>query len=121
MRAFLIGLSLSALLLGSVLFSPFASNALDGIVHGQTPQHPAVAGLLAGKEEDSRLTDARTDLGPAHSTMPLSHKHAQLERAPAPASIQAGATGDPRNGQEVYRKCQACHSLEPGKNLLGPT
>src|SRR5262249_52750326 len=34
---------------------------------------------------------------------------------------EASVTGDPRNGQEVYRKCQACHSLEPGKNLLGPT
>jgi nitrite reductase (NO-forming) len=24
-------------------------------------------------------------------------------------------------GRQVYRKCQACHSLEPGKNLVGPS
>jgi nitrite reductase (NO-forming) len=29
--------------------------------------------------------------------------------------------GDPEAGRLVYRKCQACHSLEPGKNTLGPS
>lgn len=29
--------------------------------------------------------------------------------------------GDPQAGRLVYRKCQACHSLEAGKNTLGPS
>lgn len=29
--------------------------------------------------------------------------------------------GDPQAGRQVYRKCQACHSLEAGKNTLGPS
>ena len=29
--------------------------------------------------------------------------------------------GDPSAGRQVFKKCQACHSLEPGKNLLGPS
>jgi nitrite reductase (NO-forming) len=29
--------------------------------------------------------------------------------------------GDAAAGRQVYRKCQACHSLEPGKNSLGPS
>jgi nitrite reductase (NO-forming) len=49
---------------------------------------------------------------------------------PAPASQTgpiAGATqapiagGDPAAGKLVFRKCQVCHSLEPGKEVLGPS
>ena len=29
--------------------------------------------------------------------------------------------GEAHVGRQVYRKCQACHSLEPGKNTLGPS
>ncbi len=32
----------------------------------------------------------------------------------------AGA-GDAAAGRQVFRKCQACHSLEPGKSLVGPS
>jgi nitrite reductase (NO-forming) len=31
------------------------------------------------------------------------------------------ADGDPVAGRQVYKKCQVCHSLEPGKNTLGPS
>jgi nitrite reductase (NO-forming) len=36
-------------------------------------------------------------------------------------SNTAVADGDAAAGRQVYRKCQACHSLEPGKNSLGPS
>jgi nitrite reductase (NO-forming) len=29
--------------------------------------------------------------------------------------------GDPAAGRQIFRKCQACHSLDPGKNLVGPS
>jgi cytochrome c2 len=29
--------------------------------------------------------------------------------------------GDPALGKKVFAKCQACHSLEAGKNKVGPT
>jgi nitrite reductase (NO-forming) len=41
--------------------------------------------------------------------------------APPPASTTALATGDAAAGRLVFRKCQACHSIEPGKNMLGPS
>src|SRR6516225_7182599 len=41
--------------------------------------------------------------------------------AAPPASDQASAAGDATAGRLVFRKCQACHSIEPGKNLLGPS
>ena len=31
------------------------------------------------------------------------------------------AAGDPAAGRQIFRKCQACHSLDPGKNLVGPS
>jgi nitrite reductase (NO-forming) len=38
-----------------------------------------------------------------------------------PANSSAVETGDAAAGRQVFRKCQACHSLEPGKNVLGPS
>jgi cytochrome c len=34
---------------------------------------------------------------------------------------RAEETGDPALGKKVFAKCQACHSLEAGKNKVGPT
>ena len=41
--------------------------------------------------------------------------------APAPTAAIASVIGDVATGKLVFRKCQACHSLEPGKNGLGPS
>jgi cytochrome c len=30
-------------------------------------------------------------------------------------------SGDPTNGQKVFKQCQTCHFIEPGKNFTGPT
>lgn len=31
------------------------------------------------------------------------------------------ADGDPEEGEKVFRKCKACHTLEEGKNRVGPS
>jgi nitrite reductase (NO-forming) len=41
--------------------------------------------------------------------------------APAPTATVASVSGDVAASRLVFRKCQACHSLEPGKNGLGPS
>jgi cytochrome c2 len=41
--------------------------------------------------------------------------------SPAAASGAATTAGDPAAGRLVFRKCQACHSMEPDKNILGPS
>ena len=33
----------------------------------------------------------------------------------------ATIAGDVEAGRQVFKKCQACHSLDPGKNMLGPS
>ena len=37
------------------------------------------------------------------------------------AGTAATAGGDPAAGRLVFRKCQACHSMEAGKAMLGPS
>ena len=37
------------------------------------------------------------------------------------ASAASGAEGDAKRGAAVYRACVACHSLEPGLHLTGPS
>ena len=44
--------------------------------------------------------------------------------APTPVAAPKGPTasaGDATAGRQVYKKCQACHSLEAGKNRVGPS
>jgi nitrite reductase (NO-forming) len=42
-------------------------------------------------------------------------------QAPAGKPAAVAVSGDVAAGKLVFRKCQACHSLEPGKNGLGPS
>lgn len=40
------------------------------------------------------------------------------------AGLAAGsalAAGDPKEGEKVYAKCRACHSMDAGKNGVGPS
>jgi len=32
-----------------------------------------------------------------------------------------GKTGDPAKGEQIFRRCMACHSLAEGQNRVGPT
>jgi cytochrome c len=36
-------------------------------------------------------------------------------------SQAAVAEGDAAKGEKIYKKCKACHSLEAGKNKVGPS
>jgi len=107
---------------------------------------PQQANQAAPKSEPSRQTAAASP-PPAHTMTPA--PAAPAPRAPAaqpaaantppatsspatpspsaappptaPAPTAGGAQGDATAGRLVFRKCQACHSLEPGKNLIGPS
>jgi nitrite reductase (NO-forming) len=46
---------------------------------------------------------------------------AQTSPPAQPIAAAAPAGGDPAAGRLVFRKCQACHSMEPGKAILGPS
>jgi cytochrome c2 len=39
----------------------------------------------------------------------------------AAMTISARAAGDAKNGEQIFNQCKPCHSLEAGKNGIGPT
>src|SRR5262249_53612187 len=43
------------------------------------------------------------------------------QAAPSTQAATGAAQGDATAGRLVFRKCQACHSMDPGKNLIGPS
>lgn len=43
-----------------------------------------------------------------------------LSRPPTPAAADAAA-GDPTRGATLFQQCAACHSVEPGLHLTGPS
>ena len=40
---------------------------------------------------------------------------------PAQEEVEVVLAGDPAKGKKVFRKCQACHSFDEGKNGAGPS
>ena len=36
-------------------------------------------------------------------------------------TLSIANSADPVNGKKVFRKCSACHSLQEGKNKIGPS
>jgi cytochrome c2 len=46
---------------------------------------------------------------------------AQAAKAAKPAPAKAALRGDAVHGAVVFNQCKACHSLDAGKNGVGPT
>ena len=45
-----------------------------------------------------------------------------LAAALMPAAVRAdGPVGDPARGEQLFKRCRACHSVEPGQNKIGPS
>src|SRR5262249_39348880 len=104
---------------------------------GSTPQPPPKANATPAINPASSSVAA---VG-AQNAAPAAHNHApntpQTNTAQAPAAAPTAAPasqtgsnvgtpaliagGDPAAGRLVFRKCQVCHSLEPGKDILGPS
>lgn len=104
--------------------------------NGGKPVEAAPAGggaaLPPGSRPQAEAPPAPAPAAPAHGGHDHMAAAGPAASAPAPAAPPAkapaqtadaasGAAGDPVAGRQVYRKCQACHSLDPGKNMLGPS
>src|SRR3954464_11389282 len=125
----------SILIIGVALIVPFFY-----LASSQRPSsQPSAAGLNHSGETASRPDPVPTVPAqktaavtvPSPSSMPapaMSHERMVAapaagsgQAAPAPKIEDAALSGDVASGRLVFRKCQACHSLEPGKNGLGPS
>ena len=49
-----------------------------------------------------------------------SEQTAAPEEAPAPVAY-ASLTGDATKGEKLFMQCKACHTILPGKNIIGPS
>jgi nitrite reductase (NO-forming) len=78
-----------------------------------------------GKESPDTKAKASGTAAPApqpvQTAAPMMHDHALPPTTDAAAASQTALAGDPAAGRQVFRKCRACHSLEAGKNGLGPS
>ena len=55
---------------------------------------------------------------------PMTHDHAPAARTTGQSGRCSRSTGDDRRcaaGRQVFQKCRACHSLDAGKNGVGPS
>jgi nitrite reductase (NO-forming) len=78
------------------------------------PSPPAHEHMAASNPPSPNST-AQTPAPPATNAPP------PAPNAASPASDKQPVSGDASAGRLVFRKCQACHSIEPGKNMLGPS
>jgi nitrite reductase (NO-forming) len=109
--------------------SPRAAAAgQGGNASASTPSVKSAPAPQAASKPNPASTATAKSSPPA---APAAHNHATAGQPAAakPAAEVAGnsgassanVTGDAARGRQVYRKCQACHSLDPGKNGVGPS
>jgi nitrite reductase (NO-forming) len=86
--------------------------AHDHGAHSASPaKAPNAAATASGSGQPS---------GSSAGATPHTHTAAAADNAAA-ATATAPLSGDAAAGRIVFRKCQACHSLTPGKNGVGPS
>src|SRR4029077_7495033 len=96
------------------------SSTPDIAAHASPPALPAMPTTTAATAPAG--PSIQQPVAPAAATPAHDHTMAQgMTTATAqPASVPING-GDAAAGRLVFRKCQACHSMEPGKNILGPS
>ena len=98
----------------------------------QSPAHQNPAPAPTPSANVAAPSPPATPSPPAHDHMAASSTptpSATTGQSPVPPASNAApaisnampSTGDPTAGRLVFRKCQACHSIEAGKNMLGPS
>ena len=106
------------------------------------PAAPAKAEAAKPKPESQPKPAAKMAAAPAATSAPAAskaqaaaaHNHghamtvaqtqtpaAKTTAAETAAAATADVAGDVVHGRQVFKKCQACHSMQPGKNMLGPS
>lgn len=58
---------------------------------------------------------------PANEPAPRAQSSQNVHGHGAPAATGAAPDGDVAAGRQAFNKCQACHSIDVGRNLIGPS
>jgi nitrite reductase (NO-forming) len=133
--------------LNAALAPPAAAERPKQAAANETPKPPVPASAKAAPERAQSRPPAggsttqaaasdkpATPQTPSSPSPPPAHDHMAQAPAPsapsgqaapspkpAPVAAVSASDGDPAAGRLVFRKCQACHSMDSGKNLLGPS
>jgi nitrite reductase (NO-forming) len=111
---------------GHMAETPAAVSATAAPVTPEAP--PVVSAIAATPAPQPAASPAQAQV--ALADVGDSHLHAGsltdgTTAAVPPVKLVAAAVstdnGDVENGRRVFQKCQACHSLDPGKTLVGPS
>src|SRR5262249_31654980 len=100
-----------------------------GRVHPKNPPRPAHHPPTPPPPPPPPKKPAQDVPAPTAPSQPPAAVNSQDAPHAAPRAQTTGQTqtiseatgGDAAAGRQVFRKCQACHSMEPGKNMLGPS
>jgi nitrite reductase (NO-forming) len=88
----------------------------------QQPQHSPAAPPSAEEAAPAKASAPEDSASLSDAPMPPQMQHGSQQAQAEPSAISvAGIAGNPAKGEQVFRKCRACHSIEPGKNTLGPS
>jgi nitrite reductase (NO-forming) len=103
--------------------APQTSSITDNAVKASAPPIPVpVTTTVEAIKEAAKpapMKDHATVMAQAEPAAPA--RAPPLPEKPQPVAAAAGLQGDADAGRQVFKKCQACHSLEPGKTILGPS
>ncbi|MCP4616507.1 MAG: nitrite reductase, copper-containing [Bradyrhizobium sp.] len=86
---------------------------------------PAAAAPAPPPAQTSQPTQTAQVAPTPPPAAPMTHNHAPAPpttgQSTAVAVAQPAMTGDAAAGRQVFQKCRACHSLDAGKNGVGPS
>jgi nitrite reductase (NO-forming) len=87
------------------------------------PAHDQMAHdqMAAGNTSPPSATIGQSPAPAVNAAPPASNAAPPAPNPATPVSDKMSAAGDASAGRLVFRKCQACHSIEAGKNMLGPS
>jgi nitrite reductase (NO-forming) len=103
--------------------APQASPVTNNTAKAPAPPAPAPVGTIAEAAKPAPTHDHAMVKGQAEpvAPAPLQSSSEPDKESQNPLAGAAGLQGDAVAGRQVFKKCQACHSLEPGKTILGPS
>ncbi|MBC2668535.1 c-type cytochrome [Novosphingobium piscinae] len=90
--------------------------ALAGCGGGGSADQPAPDQAPAAAASASPAEASSAPAAPASAAAPAADNTDTLDGAKLSA-----LTGDAVHGKQVFVQCQACHSLQTGKNMIGPS
>jgi cytochrome c2 len=96
-------------LLGAVIFVVVLNVGVDLVL--SKPQAPVPAPAVVAAPPAPAVPAPEPAPAPAPAPEPVA--------AATPAPVPAAVVADP--GAKIFAQCKACHSLEAGKNLVGPS